>query len=157
MGHAGVKASRQRPSDGLQPLGTEDTEKGEPPWQPVGPVTATHVQGYHPPHELTTNDIHELIDKFGYIEVHPYNDYEVIKGQGTIYLEMLKQISELDFLLVPVGGGGLLAGCSIIKNLLSKKTKLIGVESKFYPSLYNKLYIYTDRVSWNCKIALFKR
>ena len=84
--------------------------------------------------------VNELIDKFGYIEVHPYNDYEVIKGQGTIYLEMLKQISELDFLLVPVGGGGLLAGCSIINNSLNKKTKLIGVESKFYPSLYNKFY-----------------
>ena len=84
--------------------------------------------------------VNELIDKFGYIEVHPYNDYEVIKGQGTIYLEMLKQISELDFLLVPVGGGGLLAGCSIINNSLSPKTKLIGVESKFYPSLYNKFY-----------------
>ena len=87
MGHAGVKASRQRPSDGLQPLGTEDTEKGEPPWQPVGPVTATHVQGYHPPHELTTNDIHELIDKFGeganrldragfeFLEVHAAHGY----------------------------------------------------------------------------------
>ena len=47
----------------------------------------------------------------GYIEVHPYNDNDVIKGQGTIYLEMLNQISELDYLLVPVGGGGLLAGC----------------------------------------------
>ena len=84
--------------------------------------------------------VNELIDKFGYIEVHPYNDYEVIKGQGTIYLEMLKQISELDFLLVPVGGGGLLAGCSIINKSLSKKTKIIGVESKFYPSLYNIFY-----------------
>ena len=52
--------------------------------------------------------------------MHPYNDPEVIKGQGTIYLEMLKQISELDYLLIPVGGGGLLAGCSIISNSLSK-------------------------------------
>ena len=72
--------------------------------------------------------------------MHPYNDREVIKGQGTIYLEMLNQISELDYLLVPVGGGGLLAGCSIINNSLSKKTKIIGVESKLYPSLYNIFY-----------------
>ena len=86
------------------------------------------------------NHVNELIDKFGYIEVHPYNDNEVIKGQGTIYLEMLNQISELDYLLVPVGGGGLLAGCSIINNSLSKKTKIIGVESKLYPSLYNIFY-----------------
>ncbi len=86
------------------------------------------------------NYVNELINKFGYIEVHPYNDSEVIKGQGTIYLEMLSQISELDYLLVPVGGGGLIAGCSIINNALSKKTKIIGVESKFYPSLYNIFY-----------------
>ena len=86
------------------------------------------------------NHVNELINKFGYIEVHPYNDNDVIKGQGTIYLEMLNQISELDYLLVPVGGGGLLAGCSIINKSLSKKTKIIGVESKFYPSLYNIFY-----------------
>ena len=66
------------------------------------------------------NYVNQLINKFGYIEVHPYNDIEVIKGQGTIYLEMLSQISELDYLLVPVGGGGLLAGCSIINNSLFK-------------------------------------
>ena len=83
------------------------------------------------------NYVNELINKFGYIEVHPYNDTEVIKGQGTIYLEMLNQISELDYLLVPVGGGGLIAGCSIVNTSLSNKTKVIGVESKLYPSLYN--------------------
>ena len=53
---------------------------------------------------------------------------------------MLNQLSEIDYLLVPVGGGGLLAGCSIINNSVSKKTKLIGVESKLYPSLYNIFY-----------------
>ena len=86
------------------------------------------------------NYVNELINKFGYIEVHPYNDNEVIKGQSTIYLEMLNQVSELDYLLVPVGGGGLLAGCSIVNNFLSKKTKIIGIESKLYPSLYNIIY-----------------
>ena len=86
------------------------------------------------------NHVNELIDKFGYIEVHPYNDNEVIKGQGTIYLEMLNEIPELDYLLVPVGGGGLLAGCAIINKSLSKNTKIIGVESKLYPSLYNIFY-----------------
>ena len=53
---------------------------------------------------------------------------------------MLNQISELDYLLIPVGGGGLIAGCSIINNSISKKTKVIGVESKLYPSLYNNFY-----------------
>ena len=86
------------------------------------------------------NYVNELIKKFGYIEVHPYNDIEVIKGQATLYLEMLTQISQLDYLLVPVGGGGLLAGCSTVNNLLSKKTKVIGVESKLYPSLQNIFY-----------------
>ena len=69
------------------------------------------------------NYVNELINKFGYIEVHPYNDNEVIKGQGTIYLEMINQNLELDYLLVPVGGGGLLAGCSIINKSFSKKQK----------------------------------
>ncbi len=83
--------------------------------------------------------VNELKGKYGYIEVHPYNDLDVIRGQGTLYLEMLSQVNELDYLLVPVGGGGLIAGCSIVNHEISTKTKIIGVETKLYPSLYNKV------------------
>ena len=83
--------------------------------------------------------VYHLKDKYKYVEVHPYNDIEIIKGQGTIYLEMIKQLPELDFLLVPVGGGGLIAGCSIVNSAVTPRTKIIGVESKLYPSLFNSL------------------
>ncbi len=86
-----------------------------------------------------SNYVDYLKERFNYVEVHPYNDVEIIKGQGTIYLEMLKQAPDLDYLLIPVGGGGLITGCSIVNNALSKKTKVIGVESKLYPSLNNIL------------------
>ena len=88
----------------------------------------------------SNNYVNTLKDKFGFIEVHPYNDEEVIKGQGTIYLEMAEQVSKLDYLLVPVGGGGLIAGCSIVNSHISKNTKIIGIETKSYPSLYNNFY-----------------
>ena len=52
---------------------------------------------------------------------------------------MIKQLPELDFLLVPVGGGGLISGCSIVNSAITPRTKIIGVESKLYPSLYNSL------------------
>ena len=84
--------------------------------------------------------VQKLIHENGFTEVHPYNDIEVIKGQGTLFYEMLSDISSLDILLVPVGGGGLIAGCSIVAKEMNEKLKVIGVESRLYPSLSNILY-----------------
>ena len=98
------------------------------------------------------NYVNELINKFGYIEVHPYNDTEVIKGQGTIYLEMLNQMSELDYLLVPVGGGGLLAGCSIINNSLFKKTKIAFTEFEKQIKPKEKKFVVAGGVAANKEI-----
>ena len=84
--------------------------------------------------------VQKLIHENGFTEVHPYNDIEVIKGQGTLFYEMLSDISLLDILLVPVGGGGLIAGCSIVAKEMNEKLKVIGVESRLYPSLSNILY-----------------
>ena len=81
--------------------------------------------------------VQTLIKKNNYIEIHPYNDYEVIKGQGTLCYEMLYDYNELDYLLIPVGGGGLIAGCSIVAKNMNNKIKIVGVESKLYPSLSN--------------------
>ena len=87
IGHAGTKAARQRPFDGLQPLGDEDVARGEPPWQPVGPMDEAHVEGYHPPHALSSCEIHQLVDDFGkgvarlarcgfrFLEVHAAHGY----------------------------------------------------------------------------------
>ena len=77
----------------------------------------------------------------GMVFIHPFDDPLVIAGQGTVAKEIVEEFKdEPDIFFIPVGGGGLLAGCSIINNSLSPKTKLIGVETKFYPSLYNKFY-----------------
>ncbi|WIG56837.1 MAG: pyridoxal-phosphate dependent enzyme [Rhodanobacteraceae bacterium] len=60
--------------------------------------------------------------------VHPYADARVIAGQGTIVLELLQQVPDLDALIVPIGGGGLASGCAIALAALSPKARLVGAE-----------------------------
>jgi threonine dehydratase len=75
----------------------------------------------------------------GLVLVHPYDDPAVIAGQGTIALEMLAQCPELDALLVPVGGGGLISGIAVAAKTLSPEIEIIGVQSALYPSMYRVL------------------
>ena len=84
--------------------------------------------------------VQDLISNNGFIEVHPYNDLNVISGQGTISYEMITDCNEIDILLVPVGGGGLIAGCSLVAKHMKKDIEVIGVESDLYPSLSNKMF-----------------
>lgn len=79
-------------------------------------------------------------DKNGKVFVHPFDDEKVIEGQATIGLEILKQAkAEIDFLFVPVGGGGLAAGlCAVFKNL-SPNTKIIGVEPLGAPAMFTSI------------------
>ena len=84
--------------------------------------------------------VQDLISNNGFIEVHPYNDINVILGQGTISYEMITDCNEIDVLLVPVGGGGLIAGCSLAAKHMKKDIEVIGVESDLYPSLSNKMF-----------------
>ena len=65
----------------------------------------------------------------GATPIHPFNDYRVIAGAGTAALELLDKINELDSILVPVGGGGLISGTGIVGSHLISKFKLIGVEA----------------------------
>ncbi len=67
--------------------------------------------------------------------VHPYDDALVIAGQGTVALEMLARVPDLDVLLVPTGGGGLLAGCAVAAKGLRPQIEVIGVEAARFPSL----------------------
>jgi threonine dehydratase len=76
--------------------------------------------------ERTTS---ELIAKHGYTLVPPYDDGKIIAGQGTVALEIFQDLKDLDYLFVPVGGGGLISGCSVAAKHLSPKTKVIGVET----------------------------
>ncbi len=71
--------------------------------------------------------------------VHPYDDAEVIAGQGTLALEMLAQQPELDTLIVPIGGGGLLAGIAVAAKALKPSIELIGVQSDRFPAMAARL------------------
>src|SRR3984893_5356960 len=71
--------------------------------------------------------------------VHPYDDPAIIAGQGTIALEMLEEIPDLDMLVIPIGGGGLIAGNAISARGARENIEIIGVESALYPSMRNAI------------------
>jgi len=72
--------------------------------------------------------------------VHPYDDPLVIAGQGTIALEMLEDAPDLDLLVFPVGGGGLIAGNAVAARALNPAIEIIGAEAALYPSFWNALH-----------------
>ena len=71
--------------------------------------------------------------------VHPYEDRLVVAGQGTVGLEMLEAVPDLDMLVVPVGGGGLISGIAIAAKALKPLVQIYGVESRSYPSMNQRL------------------
>ncbi|MEE3392181.1 MAG: threonine ammonia-lyase [Lachnospiraceae bacterium] len=71
---------------------------------------------------------HELAKEKGYTFVHPFNDLDVATGQGTIAMEIFKELPTVDYILVPIGGGGLASGVSTLAKLLNPNIKVIGVE-----------------------------
>jgi threonine dehydratase len=71
--------------------------------------------------------------------VHPFADPEVIYGQGTMALEIFEAISQLDALVVAIGGGGMISGVSIVAKSINPKIKIYGVEPQGCPTLYNSL------------------
>ena len=70
----------------------------------------------------------ELAKEYGYTLVHPFDDLDVATGQGTIAMEIFKELPEVDVILVPIGGGGLATGVSALAKLLNPNIKVIGVE-----------------------------
>ena len=71
--------------------------------------------------------------------VHPYDDAKVIAGQGTIALEMFEDVADLDMMVIPIGGGGLISGNAIAAKALNPKIEIVGVEALLYPSVWNAL------------------
>ena len=71
---------------------------------------------------------YQLAEEHGYTFVHPFDDLDVATGQGTIAMEIIKELPLVDYILVPVGGGGLATGVSTLAKLLNPKIKVIGVE-----------------------------
>ncbi len=76
----------------------------------------------------------KLRDERDLVFVHPFNDYDVMAGQGTVALEMLEEVPDLEVLPIPIGGGGLIAGMATAAKHINPDIRIIGVEPAMYPS-----------------------
>ena len=100
-----------------------------------GARVVLHGEGF----EDATAHARRLEQEQGLAFVHPYDDTAIIAGQGTVGLELLEAVPGLDVLVVPIGGGGLIAGCAIAARHLRPGIEIIGVEAALYPSVYRLL------------------
>ncbi len=83
----------------------------------------------------------EAIQKVeGLVWVHPYDDPHVVAGQGTIACEMLEDMPDLDMLVIPIGGGGLIAGNALAAKAIKPEIEVVGVEASLYPSMWNAVH-----------------
>jgi len=81
--------------------------------------------------------VEEIAKDRNLILIHPYDDPLVIAGQGTVGLEVLADKPDLDMLVIPIGGGGLMAGCAIAAKAIKPDIEMIGVEAALFPSMYH--------------------
>ncbi len=93
--------------------------------------------GSHPTEREKT--VVPLIERYGYTLIHPSNDLKIIAGAGTAAYELIKEVSALDYVFGPVGGGGLLSGTAIATKGLLPSSKVIGVEPKNADDAYQSL------------------
>ncbi|MDH5352461.1 MAG: threonine ammonia-lyase [Betaproteobacteria bacterium] len=82
----------------------------------------------------------ELAQRHGYTFIHPYDDPAVVCGQGTVGLEMLEDMPELDAIVVPIGGGGLASGIAVAAKALRPQIHLYGVESRLWSAMHQRLH-----------------
>jgi threonine dehydratase len=86
-----------------------------------------------------------IIEKTGALEIHPYNDYRIIAGQATAAKELIEDVSNLDIIMAPVGGGGLLSGTALSALFFSPETKVIAAEplgaDDAFRSFYERKFI----------------
>lgn len=115
-GLRGIKATIVMPRDA--PLTKQDAVRGY----------GGDIIFCEPTQAARENTLAELVARTGAAVVHPYNDWQVIAGQGTAAIELLEEVADLDAILVPVGGGGLIAGTAIAAHALAPAVKVYGVE-----------------------------
>ena len=111
-----------------------------PATTPTVKVTQTESHGakvilFGPMFDEAHAKARELALEEGYVFVHPFDDPQVIAGAGTLGLELLEDAPDLDTIVVPIGGGGLLSGVSIASRAIKPDIELIGVEAELYPSM----------------------
>lgn len=78
--------------------------------------------------EARESTVAELIDRFGYTEIHPFDNDHIIAGQATSAMELMKEVRNLDIIIAPVGGGGLLSGTALAASYFANNTKVYGAE-----------------------------
>lgn len=115
-----------------------------PEGAPISKVEATRSYGANVVlvpgvYDDAYNKALELRDEKGYTFIHPFNDEEVIAGQGTIGLEILDQLDEVDAVVVPIGGGGLISGVAYAIKTLRPDVKVYGVQAEGAPSMAKSL------------------
>ncbi len=81
----------------------------------------------------------ELADQQGLVFVHPYDDADIVAGQGTVALEMLREQPDLDTLVIAVGGGGLISGMATAAKAIRPDIEVVGVQTERFPAMYNAI------------------
>ncbi len=96
----------------------------------------------------------QLRDEHGYTFIHPFEDKYVIAGQGTIGLELLEQLPEVEAVVVPIGGGGLISGLAYAMKQLNPKIEIYGVQATGAPSMFQSLKAHKpETLSWVSTVA----
>jgi threonine dehydratase len=90
--------------------------------------------------EAREEKLNEVLDETNAFEIHPYNNYSIIAGQATAALEMIEDHPGLDFIVAPVGGGGLLSGTALAAHYFSPATRVIGAEPSGADDAYQSFY-----------------
>jgi threonine dehydratase len=112
---------------------------------PIVKVTQTEGHGANVILEGETFDAayahsRKLEAEHGFTFVHPFDDPRIIAGQGTVALEMIEDVPEIDTLIIPIGGGGLISGCATVAKSEGRGIEVIGVQAELYPSMYNRIH-----------------
>ena len=95
----------------------------------------------------------DVVRKTGAVEIHPFNNYDVIAGQATASKELFEEISGLDFIIAPIGGGGLMSGTSLSTHYFSKETRVIGGEPEGADDAYRSMQSGKPEISQANSIA----